>query len=339
MIKHITYHDLLKEQGTTENVTVDLNPNELSVVDSTNELLKQLMERYSSKAGKGYGVFEEDTDSYPASAILTDYIEEENSFYQITERFMNVLKVESETQIFAKGGKVVFIHYTDNEKEYFLIAILSEKIGFLAKNWDLTQDEFLNFENLRFAGRINLTDWQDTERSDENRYISFLKGQGEIAGYFKKFLGCDDVLVPKKETQAVIDYLEKFAAEQNLSVEAQTQLRNKADVYLTNLLENDDEGFILQTFANEIWADAPQDLIDSFENSGRESGYEISDGFVPYKRLLRSLRVYSHKDKHWSLSFDADAYNSGDINVDVRNRSITITNVPESLLTPFGNED
>lgn len=339
MIKHITYHALLKEQGTTENVTVDLNPNELSVVDSTNELLKQLMERYSSKAGKGYGVFEEDTDSYPASAILTDYIEEEDSFYQITERFMNVLKVESETQIFAKGGKVVFIHYTDNEKEYFLIAILSEKIGFLAKNWDLTQDEFLNFENLRFAGRINLTDWQDTERSDENRYISFLKGQGEIAGYFKKFLGCDDVLVPKKETQAVIDYLEKFAAEQELSVEAQTQLRNKADVYLTNLLENDDEGFILQTFANEIWADAPQDLIDSFENSGRESGYEISDGFVPYKRLLRSLRVYSHKDKHWSLSFDADAYNSGDINVDVRNRSITITNVPESLLTPFGNED
>lgn len=339
MINHITYHALLKEQGTTENVTIDLNPKVLSVVDSTNELLKQLMERYSSKAGKGYGVFEEDTDSYPASAILTDYIEEEDSFYQITERFMNVLKVESETQIFAKGGKVVFIHYTDNEKEYFLIAILSEKIGFLAKNWDLTQDEFLNFENLRFAGRINLTDWQDTERSDENRYISFLKGQGEIAGYFKKFLGCDDVLVPKKETQAVIDYLEKFAAEQDLSIEAQTQLRNKADVYLTNLLENDDEGFILQTFANEIWADAPQDLIDSFENSGRESGYEISDGFVPYKRLLRSLRVYSHKAKHWSLSFDADAYNSGDINVDVRNRSITITNVPESLLTPFGNED
>ena len=72
MINHITYHALLKNQGTTDNVTIELNPDELPVADSTNELLKQLMERYSSKAGKGYGVFEEDTDSYPASAILTD---------------------------------------------------------------------------------------------------------------------------------------------------------------------------------------------------------------------------------------------------------------------------
>ncbi|WP_201525900.1 nucleoid-associated protein [Psychrobacter frigidicola] len=338
MINHITYHALLKEQGTTENVTIELNPDELPVADSTNELLKQLMERYSSKAGKGYGVFEEDTDSYPAVAILTDYIEEIDSFYQITERFMNVLKTESESQVFAKGGKVVFINYTDNEKEYFLVAILSEKIGLLAKDWNLTQDEFLNFENLRFAGRISLTDWQDPERSEDCRYISFLKGQGEIAGYFKKFLGCNDVLIPKKETQALIDYLEKFAVEQELSLEARTQLRNRADIHLTGLLESEDV-FILQTFANVIWADAPQDLIDSFESNGRDNGYEISDGFIPYKRSLRSLRVYSHKTKHWSLSFDVDAYTNGDIEVDVENGSITITNVPIELLQPFSSED
>lgn len=339
MINHITYHALLKEQGTTENVTIELNPDELPIADSTNELLKQLMERYSSKAGKGYGVFEEDTDSYPASVILTDYIEEVDDFYQITERFMNVLKTESESQIFAKGGKVVFIDYTENEKDYFIVAILSEKIGLLAKDWNLTQDEFLNFENLRFAGRISLTDWQDEDRLEDSRYISFLKGQGEIAGYFKKFLGCDDVLMPKKETQAVINYLKKFAVEQDLSLEAQTQLQNRADIYLTSLLENDNDVFILQTFANVIWADTPQDLIDSFENSGRESGYEISDGFVPYKRLLRSLRVYSHKTKHWSLSFDVEAYNDGDIEVNVENGSITITNAPSELLIPFSRED
>ncbi len=339
MINHIIYHALLKEQGTTENVTIDLNPNELLVADSTNELLRQLMERYSSKAGKGYGIFEKDTDSYPAAAILTDYIEEVDSFYQISERFMNVLKTESESQIFAKGGKVVFIDYTENKKNYFLVAILSEKIGLLAKDWDLTQDEFLNFENLRFAGRINLTDWQDDDRSEDNRYISFLKGKGEIAGYFKKFLGCDDILTPKKETQALLDYLEEFIIAKELHLEEQTQLRNKADVYLTKIVESDNDVFILQTFANEIWANSPQDLIDSFENSGLEHGYEISDGFVPYKRLLRSLRVYSHKAKNWSLSFDADAYNNGEIDVDVENHSITITNVPRSLLTPFVNED
>lgn len=339
MINHITYHALLKEQGTTENVTIDLNPNELVVADSTNELLRQLMERYSSKAGKGYGVFEEDTDSYPAAAILTDYIEEVDSFYQVTERFMNVLKTESESQIFAKGGKVVFIDYTENEKNYFLVAILSEKIGLLAKDWNLTQDEFLNFENLRFAGRINLTDWQDEDRSEDDRYISFLKGQGEIAGYFKKFLGCDDILTPKKETQALLDYLDEFMIAKELNLEEQTQLRNKADVYLTKIVESDNDVFVLQAFANEIWANAPQDLIDSFENSGLEHGYEISDGFVPYKRLLRSLRVYSHKAKHWSLAFDADAYNEGDVEVDVKNKRITIINVPEDLLEPFSRED
>lgn len=338
MITHITYHALLKEQGTTDNVTVELNPDELPVADSTNELLKQLMERYSSKAGKGYGVFEEDTDSYPASAILTDYIEEVDDFYQITERFMNVLKTESESQVFAKGGKVIFIHYTDNEKEYFLVAILSEKIGLLAKDWDLTQDEFLNFENLRFAGRINITDWQDPESLEDCRYISFLKGQGEIAGYFKRFLGCKDVLLAKKETKALVEYIGKFAEEEGLSLEEQTQLRNRADTYLRQLSENEDF-FILQTFANVIWADEPQDLIDSFERSGRENNFEISDGFIPNKRSLRSLKVYSHKTKHWSLSFDVEAYNDGDIEVDVENGSITITNAPPELLQPFGGEN
>lgn len=51
MIKNIVYHELVKEQRSTENVDILLNPNVLPVNDSTNNLLEQLTERYRSKAG------------------------------------------------------------------------------------------------------------------------------------------------------------------------------------------------------------------------------------------------------------------------------------------------
>ena len=325
MIEDIVYHVLNKEHGSLDNISIDLNPNTLTITNATNSLLEQLVERYQGTAGKGYGVFESDIDSFPTSKILSDYLDVNHAddFYATTERLMNVLKTQSETYVFAKGGKVIFIRYKDSGTDYFLVAILTEKVGLMAQNWDLTQDEILNFENLRFAGRINLTEWQDALQNPNNqrRYISFLRGKREVADYFKKFMGCDDVLMASKETSQLVTYTKDFATEQSLTLDKRVRFMRDTQEYLKELVDTGTD-FSLQAFANRVWPDNPQTLINSFEAFGTAHNFNISDGFIPDKRSLRGLTVHSYRTKHWAFTFDNDACSNNDVEVDVENGKV-----------------
>lgn len=335
MIKNIVYHVLVKEQGSTENVMISLNPNVLSVDDSTDKLLEQLTERYRGKAGKGYGIFEENTDSFPTSTILEEYLDVNiaDDFHTCTERLMNHLMVESQGQPGAKGGKVVFIHYLESNQEYFLVAILTEKLGLMAKDWGLTQDDILNFENLRFAGRINISSWQIKD-NDQQRYISFLKGQGEVSGYFKRFMGCSDVLMASQETKVLVEQIKNFATTNNFQSDERAHLNANAKEYLQELADKNLQ-FSMQAFANRVWPDDPQVLVDFFESYGEENECPISDGFVPDKRSLRKLVIQSHRTKHWAFSFDDEAVKNGD--VVISNGDIIFKHPPQDITVAYND--
>lgn len=340
MIKDIVYHVLIKEQGSTENVSISLNPDVLPVDDSTNKLLEQLTERYHGKAGKGYGVFEENIDSYPTSTIIEEYLDVNiaDDFQSCTERLMKHLMAESQRQAGAKGGKVVFIHYLEGNQEYFLVAILTEKVGLMAKNWNLTQDDILNFENLRFAGRINISSWQN-KGNNQQRYISFLKGQGEVSGYFKSFMGCSDVLMASQETKVLVEQIKSFATSKNLNSDERAHLNANAKEYLQELADNKPQAlqFSMQAFTNRVWPDEPQDLVDFFKRYGEEHDCPISDGFVPDKRSLRGLVVQSYRTKHWAFSFDDAAIK--DNAVQVLDGKVIFHKPPQDILDAYNADN
>ncbi len=337
MIHNITYHVLVKEQGSTENVSISLNPNVLPIDSSTDKLLEQLMERYRGKAGKGYGIFEINTDSYPTSKIISEYLtlKNEEDFQVCTERLMEHLMAESKGHAGAKGGKVVFIHYTENNSEHFLVAILTEKVGLMAKNWNLTQDDILNFENLRFAGRVDINSWHNY-KTDEQRYVSFLKGQGEVSGYFKRFMGCSDVLMASQHTKSLVEQIKNFATVQNLTSDERAELNADAKSYLQDL-SDENEQFSLEAFANRIWSDKPQDLIDTFESYGEKNNCCLSDGFVPDKRSLRKLVVQSYRTKHWAFSFDDEAIKNNA--VQVLNGKVIFHSPPQDILDAYNENN
>lgn len=332
-IENVVYHVLNKERDAVNNGTIEINPNELPIDASTKELFSQLMERYRGKAGKGYGTFESDTINFPASSILGDFYNN-NDFLLTTNQLMTVLLNESNRHAFTTGGKVVFVKYSENQEDYFLVAILSEKIGLLAQNWNLTQDEFLNFENLKFAGRVNLTKWQN---NSPERYISFIKGRGDVSDYFKRFLGCNDVLMNSDETKKLVTQIENFSDTQQLDFNTRTQLLESCNGYLVELSENSEQ-FNLETFANRIWSSNPQELVDCFEDYGQQNNLEISDGFVPDKRNLKRLITYEQKTTNWKLSFGASAISSGDIELSDSGQ-IIINNPNQTLVSAFGTED
>lgn len=319
MIHNSTYHILVKEHKSTENVGIIINPSLLPADDSTDQLLINLTERYRGRAGKGYGVFEEDIDSYPTSTIINDYLNEDVSddFHSCTERLMKHLMAKSKDEAGAKGGKVAFIHYSEGGQEYFLVAILTEKVGITAKNWALTQNDILNFENVRFAGRINISSWKSKSGGNQ-RYISFLKGQGDVSKYFKRFMGCSDVPMASQETKDLVAHIKAFATSKNLKLEERIHLLSDANAYLKELANNEPHPlqFSMSSFTNRVWPDEPQDLVDFFEQYGEENDCPISDGFVPHKSSLRGLAVQFHREKHWAFSFDDDAINKREVTVE-----------------------
>ena len=64
MIKDIIYHILNKKQYSSEGI-LDINPNQLIPNDSHRKFLDQLNKADIGRAGKGYGIFNENEDIYP----------------------------------------------------------------------------------------------------------------------------------------------------------------------------------------------------------------------------------------------------------------------------------
>lgn len=324
-IQNIIYHIFEKEQQEKGSIT--LNPSALTPDDNHIEFLALLTEKYAKQAGKGFGHFGTDTDVYKMPTLLTDHLANDD-FYRLSERMMNILKDEVNKEPLATGGKVFICQYTESDTNFILITVLTDHTTFSAKDWQFAKTESLDLERLKYAGRINIDRWQ----ANEERYISFLKGkQAEISGYFKHFLGCDDTVIAKTETAKLLALIDKFIESQEMSFDEGRSFREKTQTYLQDLIDSKTE-FNTQSFANHLYPDEPQLLIDVLGDI--DTG--ISDGFIPDGRMIKKLSTYTAKTKDWQFSFNNQAITNGEITHD--NGKIIINNPTDELLKAFSLE-
>lgn len=255
--------------------------------------------------------------------FLNDYLGDDD-FQRLTVRMMNTLLVKIQSQPFATGGKVFIAHYENQDSNYLLIAILADRVGFSAQNWEMLESEMLDIEHLKYAGRVDLTAWQ----ANETRYISFLKGQGDISVYFKEFLSCNDALVAREETKKLVVLLEEFTREQGYELEQKTTFFNDVKSYLTDI-SNNGGSFNTEEFTNRVYPSDPQLLQEKLSNV--ETG--VQDGFTPDKTALKRLITFVGKTKNWRLSFDRTAISEGQISTD--SGKIIVNNPTLELLEAF----
>lgn len=321
IIRHITYHILHKEQsGEAE---LELNPSQLTPSEAHHNFLETLTKAYRVRAGKGFGSFDSDEDNFSMPKFLNDYLGDDD-FQRLTVRMMNTLLVKIQSQPFATGGKVFIAHYENQDSNYLLIAILADRVGFSAQNWEMLESEMLDIEHLKYAGRVDLTAWQ----ANETRYISFLKGQGDISVYFKEFLSCNDALVAREETKKLVVLLEEFTREQGYELEQKTTFFNDVKSYLTDI-SNNGGSFNTEEFTNRVYPSDPQLLQEKLSNV--ETG--VQDGFTPDKTALKRLITFVGKTKNWRLSFDRTAISEGQISTD--SGKIIVNNPTLELLEAF----
>lgn len=326
-------HIMNKEQQGS--ATIVRCPGEKPVQPESQILSNALTNRYSGRAGKGYGKFEDDRDSFPMGNIVDDYFSNStHSFYDTSIRMINHLKARADEELMSTGGYVIIAHNEVNSNHYLMVAILTSAVGSAVHDFDIQASEYLDIAKLRVAGRIDLTGRQN----GKERYISFLKGQNSVAGYFKKFLGCNDILIAKEETTKLRDALLSFATDRNLEPEEREDFLNRAHEKLKTL-NRSGETFDTQVFANELWPAEPDLLIAKLTNEN----LEFSDGFVPDGTVIRGLVSFKGKSRNWSLKFDRAALHDGTVQYVAENDKLILSEIPDTLrdeiLSELGEED
>lgn len=332
-VNHVIVHKLIKEKHG--KATVIERKSSLKVTDPVKKLILAIHDLYASKASKGYGRFEADEVNYPSSGILrTTFIEKSISFLDGSKKLLSVLSAKAGGVPLATGGYVLMAQVTNSANvTWFLVAIINNVDGSVINDETLEVIDAMHVDlsNLRVAGRVNLSDW---EKADEDiRYVGFLKQRGEIADYFKVFLGCNELIADTEETKKLVGALKKFAKAQGLNQLAEDNFLQSAFNYCEERNKND-EPLSLEALSNVAWPNEPKKLQDAFV----DDGVQISDGFVPDGRSIKALMRLKYKTEYWTVDIDRHALSQGYAYYNQKKGELTLLKLPEALKAELDRE-
>jgi len=321
-ITDFVIHKLIKDRHGA--ASVELQSDTRPLTDPAVRLVERLCRHYAERPGKGYGRFEEDEGDFPVPRLIRQHVVEHGmDFVTLSHHMMQHLQQCAESEELATGGFVLIARTQDFGADCLWVAILTEAIGTaITERLEIVDTAHLDFSGLRVAGRIDLTAWlQGAER-----YISFLKGRGDVARYFKLFVGCSDVVIALKETQKLVQTLGHFAEAQKLEPEVRDEMMQRAHSYLDELGETS-APLDLDRVAQAVWPSAPQRLDDTLHDVEAA----LSSGFVPDRRALRPLVRFRASAQQWKIEFDRSSLRSGAVHYDKTSNTLVLSDIPEQL--------
>lgn len=296
---------------------------QLAVSATAKRLIDELHKLYARRPSKAYGKFSENTVDYPTSVRLTEYLSQTASFEDTTIALMNTLAKEAQGRAASEGGHVFFAHFQRDDRQYILVAIVNDKISAaLTDTADLQDVKHLDVDGYRFAGRVSLEGWAN----NEERYVSFLKGKGNVSEYFMAFLGCDTTAASRVDTSKMVKAIKHFADSRPLEPAERAEFMTRAN----DICARDskaDKPINFATLANELYPEDPEALIEILADPDRG----LIDGFVADRRALRGLVSFKRKTSNWSVEFEREALNSDKVRYDPETNSIILFDVPDDL--------
>ena len=327
-IINVAVHDLNKVENLFQIV---LGKSDLKVTAPVQRVVDQLHSLYGRRTSKSHGRFAADEDNYPTQKHLRSYVEsDEQPFDVLTEALMKTLQMHAQAKAAATGGHVFFAHFERDQRHYLLVAIVNDTLGAaLTKQHDVQDVTHLDVDGFRFAGRINITAWANSE----DRYIGFLKGKGNVAEYFQSFLGCDDAVQEKADTKNLVDALKSFADKQGYEPEARTTFLAKAKEICERSASKKEE-ISFDALTNELTPDDPEALRDFLA----DPDLMLNDRFIPNRAILNSLVRFKAKTSHWSVEFDREAIRDREVVYDPEHGTLTLRNLPDELKDKLRSE-
>lgn len=323
----LAIHDLERRDGVYQ---IRLADKQLPVTETTQRVIDELYDLYNRRASKSHGKFTT-SEGYPTQEQVRDYVTaSQKDFLRLTSRMMETLRNQAQARSASSGGHVLFAHFQREVRDYLLVAIVTDKLSAALTSERNMQDvQHLDVEGFRFAGRVNLTAWAN----GEERYISFLKGKGDVSEYFRQFLGCDSVVQDRVDTTNLVTALKEFVAETKMPENEGNEFLGRAKAICERVSRAREE-IEFEALANELMPKSPGKLLDHLAHTDRN----LSDRFVPDRRALASLVRFRGGTKQWKVEFDREAVSTGVVRYDAKANTITLTNIPDDLVGQLRSE-
>ncbi len=250
----LAVHDLARKEGRYE---AQLAERTLAITDTTQRVIDEIYDLYNRRASKTHGKFTTQ-EGYPTQDQVRDYVvAPKKDFLALTSRMMETLKTQAQARSASTGGHVLFAHFKREDRDYLLVAIVNDRLSAaLTSERDMHDVKHLDLDGFRFAGRINLTAWVN----GDDRYISFLKGKGDVSEYFRHFLGCDSVVQDRVDTSNLVSALKDFVVATKMPEREGNEFLGRAKAICERASRAREE-LEFEALANELMPKDPKKLI------------------------------------------------------------------------------
>ncbi len=300
----------IEKASKSDQVSLDLRPDLLPIEATLSHLVTEVLSIYN-RVSNGYGTFDADQVVYPFSAQLQAYHQEQLDFIQLSEIALNLIASKMGSQLFATGGYVLFVRYTNLDRDWLLVGMLKmrEATGVDQDTKELLRLLSLDVEHLHEAARIDIGKWQ----GNEHPYLSFVKkraGKEDVTKYFREALGCTDYTDSKQNTVVLLEALQAYTNTQispengddAWTREKARETRQRTFEYCQEKTRNK-EDINLEALSSIINDRDPR----AFRNFVRDNGYQLNDEFSPHSNTYRKLqRITGKASGNIKVAFDVD---------------------------------
>lgn len=320
-IEHIIVHSLfLDEQGQTQLATRD---EELATGPAVNHLMAELHHIYNTKAGKIFGYFNDEDDSF---RDLVRRVEDQSLTFaafshQAGERLLSELKRLD----MSEQGVLLFVRYQWLGAHYLLIALLDNKDSVtVTDKLEVSHASYLDLSRMQLAARLDLTELRI--RPDSKRYFSFIKGRAgrKVSDFFLNFLSCVEGMDPKAQSQGLLKAVDEFCEARQLSPAEKIESKALVNKYCREQLKEGEE-LELRELSAEMGTDNDLDFYQFVSDE-----YQLEDKFPVDRSALKGLTKYVGSGGGLTISFDQKLLGER-IQYDANTDTLVIQGLPPNL--------
>jgi nucleoid-associated protein len=329
IISNIALHFLTKKEETGE-VVLRLGPESVEVTNKIENFVDALHKIYNGKASKAYGHFSTmpaEGDSARFVDVMESYLSDTQTFYAFSSQAANLLKNELEKYDLAETGYLVVCHYEHMGGRYLLATVIPVSEHYSVDGeLNISADKHLDTARMQLAARIDLFDYKDNAQG--NKYVSFIKGRAGrvVSDFFLDFLGCEEGLNAKEQTQTLVQAVEDYVAVNQLDANEKQTTRKELLNYCKEQKSSAQE-VSLQEVGEVIKQEGAE---QDFYQFCQEQSYPLEESFPHDQTVVNKVTKYAGYGNGISLSFERSHFGE-DVVYNAANESITIYKVPPNL--------
>lgn len=330
-----TIHRLIKAANTSGEGSVQKQFRQANLpIDSTLETIVTDLIALYAKSADSQGTFGNDENLHVFPTRFNEYLDGDLEFQEMASIGLLLIAAKMEAAPFANGGYALFVRYTYQQHDFFLVAMLKLRPGAGIDEETLSLEPTLSIDldRLNEAARVNIT----RRANSVEPYLTFIKGKrnrSQVTDYFRSALSCTSFTSSAHHTEQLIQAADAYVAQRADLPDEQAKHNEKIDMRqrLFDCFRNNADEVTLTTAAAHIHPNRSDEFIEFIKGAGEQPKFNIDDAFKPDKRTYRKLQRISGTMGSVRVSFSIQDVRDGTVAYDARQDAVVIRGPSENL--------